>query len=83
MTRAQQTDAQETKTPGLDIPAELRRREQRVAALQRARQVIEARARELAVAQQPEYEAKVAARQAQRAAAKAARQRACAAERRP
>jgi hypothetical protein len=31
----------------LDIPAALRRREQRVAALQRARQVIEERAREL------------------------------------
>jgi hypothetical protein len=41
-----------------------------VAALQRARQVIEARARELAAAQQPEYEAKVAARAAQRAAGK-------------
>ena len=68
ITHAKQADAQETKTPGLDIPAELRRREQRVAALQRARQVIEARARELAAAQQPEYEAKVVARGAQRAA---------------
>ena len=62
ITRAKQADAQETKTPGLDLPAELQRREQRVAALQRARQVIEERARELAAAQQPEYEAKVAAR---------------------
>ncbi|OGV71066.1 MAG: transposase [Lentisphaerae bacterium RIFOXYA12_64_32] len=70
MTRAQQADAQETKLPGLDLPAELRRREHRVAALQRARQVIEERARELAAAQQPEYQAKVAARQAQRAAGK-------------
>ena len=70
MTRARQADAQETQTPGLDIPAELRRREHRVAALQRARQVIEERARELAAAQQPEYEAKVAARQAQRAVGK-------------
>ena len=70
MTRAKAADAQETKTPGLDLPAELRRREQRVAALQRARAVIEARARELAAAQQPEYEAKVAARQAQRDAGK-------------
>jgi transposase len=68
LTRAQQADAQETQTPGLDIPAELRRREQRVAALQRARQVIEERARELAAEPQPEYEAKVAARQAQRVA---------------
>jgi transposase len=68
LTRAKQADAQETKTPELDIPAELRRREHRVAALQRARQVIEERARQLAAEQQPEYEAKVAARQAQRAA---------------
>jgi len=70
MTRAQQADAQETQTSGLDIPAELRRREQRVAALQRARQVIEERARQLAAEQQPESEATVAARQAQRAAGK-------------
>ena len=70
ITRAKQADAQETKVPGLDLPAELRRREQRVAALQRARQVIEERARQLAAAQQPEYEAKVAARQGQRAAGK-------------
>jgi hypothetical protein len=70
ITQAKQADAQETKTPGLDIPAELQRREHRAAALQRARQVIEERARELAAAQQPEYEAKVAAREAQRAAGK-------------
>src|SRR5207302_7828319 len=50
----------------LDIPAELTRREDRQAALAQARQVIEARARELAAAQQPEYEAKAARRQAQR-----------------
>jgi transposase len=70
ITLAKQADAQETKTPGLDLPAELQRRESRVAALQRARQVIAERARELAAAQQPEYEAKVAAREAQRAAGK-------------
>jgi transposase len=70
LTRAKQADAQEAKTPELDLPAELRRREHRVAALQRARQVIEERARQLAAAQQPEYEAKVAARQAQRAVGK-------------
>ena len=70
ITQAKQADAQETKTPGLDLPAELQRRESRVAALQRARQVIAERARELAAAQQPEYEAKVAAREAQRAAGK-------------
>jgi transposase len=66
LTRAKETDAQETQGPGLDLPAELRRREQRVAALQRAREVIEARARQVAAEQQTEYEAKVAARQAQR-----------------
>jgi hypothetical protein len=65
MTRAEQAEAREAQEP-LDIPAELARREKRVAALQQARQVIEARARELAAAQQPEYEAKQAARQAQR-----------------
>ena len=70
ITLAKQADAQETQTPGLDLPAELQRRESRVAALQQARQVIAERARELAVAQQPEYEAKVAARAAQRAAGK-------------
>jgi transposase len=68
ITHAQQADAQETQPPGLDLPAELQRREPRVAALRRARQVIEERARELAAAQPPEYEVKVAARQAQRAA---------------
>jgi len=66
LTRAKQAEAQETQTPGLDIPAELRRREQRVAALQRARTVIEERARQLAAEHQPEYAAKVATRQAQR-----------------
>jgi len=69
MTRAEQADARETEAP-LDLPAELQRREQRVAALQRARAVIEERAREVAAAQRPEYEAKVAARQSQRAAGK-------------
>ena len=66
LTRAKQAEAQETQTPGLDIPAQLRRREQRVAALQRARAVIEERARQLAAEHQPEYAAKVATRQAQR-----------------
>jgi hypothetical protein len=70
LTRAQQAEARETQPSGLDLPAELRRREQRVAALQRARQVIEERARQWAAEQQPEYEAKVAARQAQRDAGK-------------
>jgi hypothetical protein len=69
MTRAEHADAQETQEP-LDLPAELRRREQRLAALQRARQVIEERAREMAAGQQSEYEAKAAARQRQREAGK-------------
>jgi transposase len=65
MARAQQAEAQESKD-ALDIPAELTRRADRQAALQQARQVIEARAKELAAAQQPDYEAKQAKRQAQR-----------------
>jgi len=64
-TRAEPADARETPEP-LALPAERRRREPRVAALQRARQVIEERARELAAAQPPEPAAKVAARQRQR-----------------
>ena len=69
MARAEPAEAQESKET-LAIPTELARREKRVAALQQARQVIEARAKELAAAQQPEYEAKQAARQAQRDAGK-------------
>ena len=64
--RAAQAEAAETKET-LNIPAELARRDQRKAALQQARQVIEERARELAAAQQPEYEAKQARREAPRA----------------
>jgi transposase len=69
VTRAQQADTQAPKET-LDLPAELTRREQRLAALKQARQVIEARAKELAAAQVEAYQAKVAARQAQRAAGK-------------
>jgi len=69
MRRAEQAEARETKET-LDIPAELARREQRVAALQQARRVLEERAKEIAAAQQKEYEAKQAARQAQREAGK-------------
>lgn len=63
--RAQQAQVRETQE-SLDIPAELVRREKRVAALQQARQVIEERAREMAAAQQSQYEAKAAARKQQR-----------------
>lgn len=67
--RAQQAQAQEIQEP-LDLPAELKRREQRKAALEKARQIIEERAQEMAVAQQSDYEAKVAARAQQRDAGK-------------
>jgi transposase len=67
--RAEQADTREAKET-LDIPAELARRETRLAALKQARQVIEARAKEMATAQQAEHQAEVAARQAQRAAGK-------------
>lgn len=67
--RDEQTDAKETKEP-LDIPAELARRENRIESLNHARQIIEAQAREMAAAKQPEHQAKVVERQAQRDAGK-------------
>jgi transposase len=67
--RAEQAEAKEAEET-LDIPAELARREKRVAALKQARQVIEKRAQEMAAAAQAEYQAKQARRQAQRAAGK-------------
>ena len=69
VTRAEQADTREAKET-LDIPAELARRETRIDALKQARQVIEARAKELAKDQQGEHQAKVARRQALRAAGK-------------
>jgi transposase len=74
VTRAEQADTREAMET-LDIPAELTRRESRIEALQQARQVIEARAKEIAAAQQAEHQAKVAARQAQRDAGKKPRGR--------
>jgi transposase len=68
-TRAEQADTREAQE-SLDLPAELTRREQRLTALKQARQVIEARAKELAAAQVEPYQAQVAARQAQRDAGK-------------
>src|SRR2546427_11058410 len=65
--RAEQAEAKEAKET-LDIPAELGRREKGVAALKEARQVIEQRVKEMAAAQQEEYKAKQAKRQAQREA---------------
>ncbi len=64
---AEQADAQEAEET-LDIPAELARREKRVAALKEARQVIEERAKEMAAAAQEEYKEKQAQRQARREA---------------
>ena len=69
MSRAQQAESQETKD-ALDLPAELTRRETRKAALQQARQVIEAQAKEAAAAKQADYAAKQAQRQAQSDAGK-------------
>ena len=69
LTRAEQTDAREAKET-LDLPAELTRRDKRLAALKQARQVIEARAKEMAAAQAESYQTKVAGRQAQRDAGK-------------
>lgn len=69
MEGAEQAEAQENKET-LDIPAELARRDKRIAALKQARAVIEERAKQWAQAQQPEYEAQQAARQAQREAGK-------------
>jgi len=55
---------------GLDVPAELARREARLAALAAAKATIEARAAERVAAEQQAFEAKQAARAAQRAAGK-------------
>jgi len=63
--KAETADAQELSS-GLDVPAELARREKRLAALKEARRVIEERAQESAAAQQSQYEAKRAQRQAER-----------------
>lgn len=51
---------------GLDLPAEIARREERLAALAEAKKKIEARAQERFVEEQAEYEQKQAKRQAQR-----------------
>jgi hypothetical protein len=51
---------------GLDVPAEIARREQRLGAIAQAKTKIEQRARERQAVQQQDYEAKCAKRQAQR-----------------
>jgi len=60
---------------GLDVPAEIARREARLAALAQAKEKIEARAQERFKAEQAEYQQKQAKRQAQRAAGKKPRGR--------
>lgn len=60
--RAEQTDKAEQKAP-LDIPAELSRREERLAAIAAAKAEIERRAAERLAHEQAEYEAKLAARE--------------------
>jgi hypothetical protein len=60
--RAEQVDKAEEKAP-LDIPAELARREERLAAIAAAKAEIERRAAERTAREQAEYEAKLAARE--------------------
>ena len=60
--RAEQTDKADEKSP-LDIPAELSRRETRLAAIAAAKAEIERRAAERLAREQAEYEAKLAARE--------------------
>ena len=55
---------------GMDVPAEIARREKRLAAIAQAKTKIEQRARERHAVEQQDYEAKVAKRQAQRDAGK-------------
>lgn len=55
---------------GMQIPAEIERREQRLAAIAAAKAKIEARAKERHEREQTEYEAKMAARKAKQAAGK-------------
>lgn len=69
MARAEAAD-QEPVPDGMDVPAEITRREDRLAALAEARAEIEARAAARDKDAQTEYEAKVARRQAQRDAGK-------------
>lgn len=60
---AEQADRRDVPD-GLDVPAEIARREARLAAIREARAQIEARAQERLAAEQQVYEAKVAAREA-------------------
>jgi transposase len=69
MALAESADRQ--KVPdGMDVPQEIARRQERLAALDEAKLKLEARAREREVQERAEYEAKMAPRQAKRDAGK-------------
>jgi transposase len=72
MAKAEAADSKPLQE-GLSIPEEITRREERQGQLKKAREVIEERARQRAQAQQPEYEKKVADRQAKRQAGETVR----------
>lgn len=65
-----ETADREALPDGLDVPSELARREERLKALAEAKAKIEERAQVRCNAEQKEYEAKVARREAQREAGK-------------
>ena len=65
MQLAEEADGRE-ETEGMDIPAELARREARLKAIDQAKQKLVERAAERQAAEHAEYEGKVAKRQAQR-----------------
>lgn len=69
MRQAESAD-REALPDGLDVPAEIARREARLAAIADAKAKIEARAQERDAVQQAEYQEKVARREAQRAQGK-------------
>jgi transposase len=66
---AEQSDSRPVND-GLDVPAEIARREKRLAAIAQAKTKIEERARERHAVEQQEYEARCARRDAQREAGK-------------
>ena len=78
-----ETADREALPDGLDVPSELARREERLKALAEAKAKIEERAQVRCNAEQKEYEAKVARREAQREAGKKPRQGTQAAAGRP
>lgn len=65
MRMAEEADGRD-EAEGMDIPAELERREERLKAIEEAKQKLAERGAERQAAEQAEYEAKVAKREAQR-----------------